>query len=889
MTRDEKTRRSPFALIRRHPLATAWGLVVFLVLSAGGVSFAVWTAQSTLSVSASAGSFGVTQTGLTTLQSDYTSASPTITTALVIKNTGTVRSDFTYSFSVPDATVGAAFTSTTWPTSSASSCTNGANPPTGAVVTSSAAPAGLAGTLNAGASTTFCVRERLVATAPAAAYGASIILTGTAANGTGTWAKSAAATATLRPVDDVAPSAPTVSFSQIAATTARVDWTAATDNAGVTGYRVYRDNVLVATVAANPTSWVDDTLLPSSTRAYKVEAMDARGNATTSASASLTTPAGTYYRFVALTSGRCLDVSGVSTQSGAQVYLWDCIATGDNQGWGLAPRSDGSVRIYPKHATTMRLGATSTAAGTSASMLSETAAANDRWQVRTNADGTVTLFNVTANRCLTADADSGSGTAARLQNCDANSAAQKFGFRSFAPDTTPPTAPTVSVSAVTSSSVALSWTGASDDVAVVSYIVKRGGTTIATLGPLVSTYTATTGLRGSTAYGFTVTAVDAAGNATQSANVNATTSGPTNGTTYEILSDGYCLDVNGAANTSGTSVVGWSCHGGDNQLWTVNYLNDGTFQLTPKNATSLRLGAPAGSTGTSLQVLNNPGTNARWIASFAADGTATLTNADTNLCLGTNGAWAGSAVQLQTCAGTSGQRITFRAVASAPGAPAVSLSSTTPTSTRLSWTAADSGATGYRVYRDDVLVSTFGASVTSWNDDSLIPGTTYRYQVEAVNAIGATKSATATATTTAATYFRAVAVGDGRCVDVSEYSTQSGAKMHLWDCITNQANQAWSAAPLNDGSFRLFPMHAPSLRLAATSAAAGTWVTVQSAADAVYARWTVRTNNDGTIGLFNVDANKCLTADGGSTNGTALRLQNCDANNSLQKFRQQAF
>jgi len=55
MTADEHGRRTPFALVRRHPLATAWGLVVFLVLSAGGFSWAVWTAQSTVSTSASSG------------------------------------------------------------------------------------------------------------------------------------------------------------------------------------------------------------------------------------------------------------------------------------------------------------------------------------------------------------------------------------------------------------------------------------------------------------------------------------------------------------------------------------------------------------------------------------------------------------------------------------------------------------------------------------------------------------------------------------------------------------------------------------------------------------------------------------------------------------------
>ena len=889
MSAGEKGRRTPFALVRRHPLATAWGLVVFLVLSAGGFSWAVWTAQSTVSTSASSGRFGVTQTGLSTLQADYTGANPTKTAALVIKNTGTIRSTFAYTFAVSDASIESAFTSTTWATSSAGQCTSSATPPPTAVVTPSAAPAALGATLNANATATFCVRERLSPQAPAAAYGATLTLTGTASNGTGNWTKTATTTAALRPVDDVAPSASTVTFSRVAATTVEVDWTAASDNAGVTSYRVYRDDVLVTTVSADTTSWVDDALLPSTPYAYQVEALDARGNATLGARTSVTTPAGSYYRFVSLNSGRCLNSSASSAQSTSQVYLSDCVTTADGQGWGLAPRTDGSVRIYPKQATAMSLGTTSSDAGSSAVVLSAASASNNRWQVRTNADGTVSLYNVTANRCLSVDRFLWFTTGIRIQNCDANDAAQKFGMRGFAPDTTPPVAPAVSVAAVTSSSVSLSWSGASDDVGVVSYVVARGGNTIATLGPLESAYIVTTGLRGATSYDFTVAAVDAAGNSTQSSSIRATTSGPANAGIYEIVSNGYCLDVTGSSTASGTAVIGWDCHQGDNQRWIATYLADGTFQLSPKHTPSLKLGAPASAAGSSLQVLSGSARNARWIASFAADGTATLTNADTNLCLGTNGAWTGSAAELQTCGDTAGQRITLRPIAVVPGAPTASVSSTTATSTRVSWTAADNTAAEYRVYRDDALVASLPGSATSWTDDSLIPTTTYRYQVEAVSGAGATKSAASNVTTTAANYFRAVAVGDGRCMDVSGVSTQSGARVHLWDCIANQNNQGWGTAPRNDGTLRLFPKHAPSLQLGASGSTSGTWGPVLSAVDSANARWTVRSNPDGTIGLVNVDADVCLAADPGSANGAALRLQACDVESPLQKFRQQAF
>ena len=54
-------------------------------------------------------------------------------------------------------------------------------------------------------------------------------------------------------------------------------WDPATDNVGVTGYRIYRDGVLVTTV--NTTTWTDDSgLKRKTTYTYAVAAVDAAGN-----------------------------------------------------------------------------------------------------------------------------------------------------------------------------------------------------------------------------------------------------------------------------------------------------------------------------------------------------------------------------------------------------------------------------------------------------------------------------------------------------------------------------------------------------------------------------------------------------------------------------------
>lgn len=92
------------------------------------------------------------------------------------------------------------------------------------------------------------------------------------------------------------------------------------------------------------------------------------------------------------------------------------------------------------------------------------------------------------------------------------------------PDTTAPTAPTLSASGTTSSSTNLSWSGATDNVAVTSYDVYRNGSFLASTA---STTYAVSGLSASTTYTFYVIAKDAAGNASPSSNtVSVTTLTP---------------------------------------------------------------------------------------------------------------------------------------------------------------------------------------------------------------------------------------------------------------------------------------------------------------------------------------------------------------------------
>ena len=95
------------------------------------------------------------------------------------------------------------------------------------------------------------------------------------------------------PVDTTAPSAPTV-VTATALDPARVEvgWTASTDDVDVAGYDLFRDGVLLASVAGTAVSYTDASVTPSTTYGYAVEAVDAAGNRSArTAAPTVSTPA----------------------------------------------------------------------------------------------------------------------------------------------------------------------------------------------------------------------------------------------------------------------------------------------------------------------------------------------------------------------------------------------------------------------------------------------------------------------------------------------------------------------------------------------------------------------------------------------------------------------
>jgi chitodextrinase len=151
------------------------------------------------------------------------------------------------------------------------------------------------------------------------------------------WAKDAAdnvsasksASVTITLPDTIAPSVPTnLVATAVSASQINLSWIAATDNVGVTGYRIYRNGAQIATTAQ--TSYANTGLAAATAFTYKVAAYDAAGNVSAQ-SAQVTATTNAQPPTVSITSPRSgvtikntitVSVSAASTLAISKVELY---------------------------------------------------------------------------------------------------------------------------------------------------------------------------------------------------------------------------------------------------------------------------------------------------------------------------------------------------------------------------------------------------------------------------------------------------------------------------------------------------------------------------------------------------------------------------------------
>jgi ricin-type beta-trefoil lectin protein len=129
---------------------------------------------------------------------------------------------------------------------------------------------------------------------------------------------------------------------------------------------------------------------------------------------------GQVYRLTARHSGRCLDVEGALTTTGAAVHQWDCHG-GGNQQWRLVQQANGSYALVAQHSgKCLDVAGVSTQDGGVLHQWDCHGGANQQWWPIPAANGRYQLVSVNSQLCLAVSHDAtGNGPRAIQENCGA--------------------------------------------------------------------------------------------------------------------------------------------------------------------------------------------------------------------------------------------------------------------------------------------------------------------------------------------------------------------------------------------------------------------------------------------------------------------------------------
>jgi chitodextrinase len=268
--------------------------------------------------------------------------------------------------------------------------------------------------------------------------------------------------------DSQAPTTPTgLTANATAPNAVNLAWTASSDNVNVSGYDIYRNGSLAASIGA-VTSYIDTPVSPNFTYHYQVQARDAAGNLSAlSTSASVTTPQDTTPPTVTLTS----PTNGLTVNG------------------NVAISADATDNVDVDHVDFLVNG---TVVGT----VGEGGPYYLLWDSTTVADGTTAVITAQAVD-TSANTTISSSRTVTVQNSGG--------------DTLPPSLPgSFTATAAGATRADLSWTASTDNFAVTAYDIYRNGALLASVGAVTS-YSDSSVVQGAS-YSYQVQARDAAGN-----------------------------------------------------------------------------------------------------------------------------------------------------------------------------------------------------------------------------------------------------------------------------------------------------------------------------------------------------------------------------------------
>jgi len=533
-----------------------------------------------------------------------------------------------------------------------------------------------------------------------------------------------------------------------------LSWTPGSDDVGISGYDVYRNSSLIASIPAG-SSWADRTVSPLTSYTYKLVSKDAAGNVSAfSNPASATTGDIFTDDFESGTLTKWTSVSGLNVQ----------MSTVDGGSWAAEAASNGTAgasaqvqldstvnEIYyrariklvsqgPNSVSLLRL-RTATNGALASAFISSTGKLgyrNDTTSATTTSTLTVTpgvwhevqlhvLLNDTASQVdlwldgvsAVSQGDSlGTSPIGRLELGDPSSARSfDVAFDNvvadpmFIADAAAPTAPAnLDTTAVQGHEIDLAWDAANDDVGVTGYRIYRDGAQVGQVDGGTLTY-ADLGLNDATQYGYSVTAVDAVGHESGPSNViHPTTS-----------------DATKPAKPTGLTATGVAGQNRIDLTWDASTDNVGvTAYRIYRNGSSTALDTVGGST---------------------------TTYSDTAVVGSTQYTYTVTAVDAAANESDPSDPATATTADTIPPQPPPTVTATTVSDTQINvaWSGATDniGVTGYRVYRNGgaTAIASLG-NVTSYSDTGLTGGTAYTYTIKAVDAAGNLSNASSPASST---------------------------------------------------------------------------------------------------------------------------------------------
>jgi chitodextrinase len=578
--------------------------------------------------------------------------------------------------------------------------------------------------------------------------------------------------------DTQAPSVPSnVTATVVGATQVDLSWQASTDNVGVSGYTIYRDNSMIATVAGSTLAYTDHTVLPSSSYSYSVEAFDPAGNySPQSAPIGATTPAmpptliftvgadvyvnsgSPSFNYGSATVWRVdgspdihsylrFTIQGLAGYAIQSAYL--NVFANSSSAYGINALTVGDNSWIENAVTYNTAPALGSLIGSSSSFSSSTWVAIDVTSYVTG-EGTYS-FGVTTPGSTTisfAAKESGVNPAQLIVNLVLD-------------DSEAPSVPTgLNASASSATQVDLTWQPSSDNIGVTGYTIYRDGATLASVDGTTLSYSDTTA-QPSSSYSYTVDAFDLVGNhSAQSTPVGVTTPAMPSSLTFTVEADTY---VNSDFPTSNYgSATAWRVDGSPDIHSYLRFTVQGLAGYAIQSAY--------------LNVYANSSSNIGIDALSVADNTwdENTVTYDTAPALGgligssptfASGTWVPIDVtSYVTGEGTysfgintpGSSTISFAAKEGgvnaaqliitldiadieAPSVPSgLTASASSATQVDLSWLASTDnvGVEGYTIYRDGTVLTSVSGSTISYSDLSAQESTTYTYSVDAFDAAG---------------------------------------------------------------------------------------------------------------------------------------------------------